>query len=584
MVQAASRRALAPFDRNFEPGTGSMTAMGSGSIGGKAQGLATMSELLHRDIDSQFVDVMQINIPTLAVIATDYFDLFLRQNDLYDTALSDTRDDLLGHAFQRTELPAQLVGDLRALISRSHTPLAVRSSSMLEDAMFRPFAGVYGTKMIPNNQHDADVRFGKLVEAIKYVYASTFFSTAKRYMTATGNAPGEEKMAVIIQEVVGARQGDRFYPHISGVARSYNYYPTGHARPEDGVVELALGLGRTIVDEGIAWTYSPAYPRANPPYNSIDDLLNNSQLKFWAVNMGKPSEYDPIRETEYMVNCDLGDAEWDGTLRHIASTYRGHDDRIVMGTAERGPRIIDFAPILKGDYIPLNELVKSLIHVSEEAMGSEVEIEFAMTLDSTGDQVARFGLLQVRPMVAPGDEVAVIPDDLEGDNVLVASNSVLGNGAIDTVRDVVYVRPTGFSSTVTRRIPEQLEAINTTLAAEGRPYLLLGFGRWGTTDPSAGVPVDFGQISGAKVIVESALPDVGYPLSQGSHFFQNVTSFKICYLSVLHTGEYGIDWAWLEARPAVTETDLVRHVRLDEPLDIRVDGRSGYGVIRRARG
>jgi len=255
-----------------------------------------------------------------------------------------------------------------------------------------------------------------------------------------------------------------------------------------------------------------------------------------------------------------------------------------MGTAERGPRIIDFAPILKGDYVPLNELVKSLIHVSEEAMGSEVEIEFALTLDSTGDQAARFGLLQVRPMVAPGDEVAVVPEDLGGDNVLVASNSVLGNGAIDTVRDVVYVRPTGFSSTVTRRIPEQLEAINTALIVEGRPYLLLGFGRWGTTDPSGGVPVDFGQISGAKVIVESTLPDVGYPLSQGSHFFQNVTSFKICYLSVLHTGEYGVDWAWLDARPAVTETDLVRHVRLDEPLDIRVDGRSGYGVIRRAKG
>ena len=539
-----------------------------------------MRELLERDVSRQFATVVSVNIPTLVVIGTEHFDRFLRQNDLYETAFSDTRDDLLAHAFQKTELPAQLVGDLRALIAKIHTPLAIRSSSMLEDAIFRPFAGVYGTKMIPNNQHDPDVRFARLVEAIKYVYASTFFGAAKRYMAATGNSPADEKMAVIIQEVVGARHGDRFYPHIAGVARSYNFYPTGHAEPEDGVVELALGLGRTIVDDGVAWAYSPAYPTANRPYNSIRDLLSSSQLKFWAVNMGRPPEYDPIRETEYLVSCDLTDAEWDGTLRHIASTYKGREDTIVMGTAERGPRLIDFAPILKADHIPLNDLVKLLLRVCEAAVGNEVEIEFALTLNGEAGQLARFGLLQVRPMVVSGDEVEIDPEDLVGEGVLAASDSVLGNGVIETIRDVVYVKADRFSGTVTPRIPGQLEQVNRALAADDRPYVLLGFGRWGTTDPLAGIPVDFGQISGAKVIVESTLPNVNHPLSQGSHFFQNVTSFKIFYFSVLHDGQYGVDWSWLDSRPATSETEFVRHVRLDRPLKIRVDGRRGYGVIR----
>jgi hypothetical protein len=581
-VKATSGGVVTPFDRSFKLGVGTMAAIGSGSIGGKARGLAAMSDLLEREVNPRFGSIVRVNIPTLVVMATDYFDSFLRQNDLHETAFSDLRDDVLGHAFQRGELPAQIVGDLRALIAQTHAPLAVRSSSMLEDAIFRPFAGVYGTKMIPNNQPDPDVRFRKLVEAVKYVYASTYFRAAKRYMAATGNSPAEEKMAVIIQEVVGSSYRDRFYPHISGVARSYNFYPTGHAKPEDGVVELALGLGRTIVDDGIAWTYSPAYPRANPPYNSIRDLLKNSQLRFWAVNMGRPPEYDPIKETEYLVSCDLSDAEWDGTLRHIASTYNGRDDAIVMGTAERGPRLIDFAPILKADHIPLNDLVRLLLQVCEEVVGNKVEIEFAVTLGGEGGQLARFGFLQVRPMVVSDEEVELRLEDLSGEDVLVASDSVLGNGAINTIQDVVYVRADHFSAMATKSIPPQLEEVNTALVAAGRPYVLIGFGRWGTTDPLAGVPVDFGQVSGAKVIVESTLPEVNFPLSQGSHFFQNVTSFKVYYFSVLHDGEYGIDWNWLDSRAAATEMEFVRHVTLDKPLEIKVDGRRSYGVIRHA--
>jgi hypothetical protein len=341
------RETLTRFDRHFFTSEQQFTYIGSGSLGGKAQGLAYLKETLEEGTAARYLPDIVVGIPTLTVIAADHFDLFLENNDLYDVALSGARDDVIARAFQKAELPPQLVGDLRALVAQVHTPLAIRSSSMLEDAMFEPFASVYKTKMIPNNQHDVDTRFTKLVEAIKYVYASTFFGNARSYMAATTHTTADEKMAVIIQEVVGALNNKRFYPHISGVARSHNFYPIGSARPEDGIIDLALGLGKIIVDEGIAWSYSPASPQANPPYNSVKDLLKQTQKEFWAINMGTPPAYDPIREAEYMSKYDLMDAEQDGTLHFTASTYSVQDDRIVYGVRERGPRVLDFAQILK---------------------------------------------------------------------------------------------------------------------------------------------------------------------------------------------------------------------------------------------
>jgi len=387
-------------------------------------------------------------------------------------------------------------------------------------------------------------------------------------------------MAVVIQEVVGLRYSDRFYPHISGVARSYNFYPTGHARPEEGVVDLALGLGKTVVDDGVAWSYSPAYPEANPPYNSVYDLLKQTQTEFWAVNMGKPPVFDPIKETEYMLKCNLTDAESDSTLRFIASTLRADDGKITMGTSVKGPRLLDFAAILKADQIPLNDLLKMLLKCCEDALGNMVEIEFAATLDKDHGAPARFGFLQVRPMVVSSAEVDVPLSDLAGDDVLVASDKVLGNGSIENVRDVVYLKPDKFEAKHSYLIVPELEAINRKLAEAARPYLLVGFGRWGTSDPVAGIPVNFGQISGAKVIVEATLPDMNFMLSQGSHFFHNITSFQICYFSVYHWGEFQIDYSWLNRQKIAAETDYVRHVELSAPLLIKVDGRSGRGVIR----
>jgi hypothetical protein len=572
-------KTLSRFDRRFFDGKESFTYIGSGEIGGKAHGLADMKETLGAYFPPRGSSDIIVNIPTLTVITTEYYDLFLEQNDLHEIARSDNRDDIIAHAFQEADLPAQLVGDLRALISRVHTPLAVRSSSMLEDAMFEPFASVYATKMIPNRQADTDARFRELVEAVKFVYSSTFFGDAKNYIRATHHTTADEKMAVIIQEVVGERRYDRFYPTISGVARSYNYYAVGNAKPEEGVVDLALGLGRIIVDEGIAWSYSPAHPRSDPPYNAISDLLKQTQTEFWAINMGKPPAYDPINETEYMGKYDLKAADYDGVLTYIASTYIPYDDRINVGTSDDGARVINFAPLLKADHLPLNDLLKKLIKVCEDALGVMVEIEFAVTLDRKNCAPARFGFLQVRPMVVSDAKVEVTAEDMEADDLLLACENVIGNGKLDTIRDIIYVKPGSFKKNKTQVIAQHIEVVNRELTEAERRYLLIGFGRWGTSDTTAGIPVNFGQISGAKVIIEATLPEMNAPISQGSHFFHNLTSFKVLYFSVYHWADNQIDWVWLNDQQAAHETDYIKHVILPSPLTIKVDGRTGRGVI-----
>jgi hypothetical protein len=573
----------AAFDRHFFTGKEKFTQIGRGSMGGKAHGLALMKEILEARVAPEYLPDLEVAIPTLTVIATDYFDQFLELNDLRDYALRGASDDHLARTFQSAELPPLLVGDLRSLVSQVRTPLAIRSSSLLEDAMFEPFASVYATKMIPNNQPDVDSRFRKLAEAVKYVYASTFFRDAKNYMGATRHTTADEKMAVVIQEVVGTRFGDRFYPAISGVARSYNFYPIGHARPHDGVVDLALGLGKSIVDDGIAWAYSPAYPKANPPYITIVDLMEQSQTGFWAINMGTPAEYNPIKETEYLARFNLGDAERDGTLRYLASTYHPEDDRIAYGLTEPGPRILDFSPILKFDLFPLNRMLRALLKICEETLERMVEIEFALTLDPVRGVPARFGFLQVRPMVVSEAKVDVALSELAADDVVVASESVLGNGAVEDIVDVVYVRPEKFNVHDTLTIAAQIEAMNHRLTEARCPYLLIGFGRWGTTDPVGGIPVNFGQISGAKAIVEASLPDMNTMMSQGSHFFHNITSFRVLYFSVPDGEKYRIDWAWLGRQSSVSETEYVRHVRLATPLCIKVDGTTGRGFVAHPR-
>ncbi len=578
-IYSPHRGSLARFDRQFLSSASRFTYIGSGELGGKAHGLARVKGILDAKFRNAFAPAVEVAIPSLTVVTTDLFDLFMKENDLFEIAYSGERDDLVAHAFQRASLPVQLVGDLRALVEQVHTPLAVRSSSLLEDAMFEPFASVYATKMVPNNQPDADTRFRKLAEAIKFVYASTFFRSARNYMKATHHATIDEKMAVIVQEVVGARFGDRFYPHISGVLRSYNFYPVGYAKPEEGVAELALGLGRTIVDDGVAWSFSPSYPRIDPPFKSTRDMLKHTQTRLWAVNMGKPPEYDPINETEYLVQVGIEEAEYDGTIRHLASTYIPADDAVEMGIEARGPRIVDFSPILKAGLLPLPELLRSLKETCEEMLGAMVEVEFAVTLDRERCAPASFGFLQVRPMVVSTAAVDLDENELAGERVLLSSETVLGNGALDTIRDIVYVDPDRFDVMKSREIAAEIERLNGPLVEARRPYLLIGLGRWGTTDPLGGIPVDFGQISGAAVIVEASLPNLAFTLSQGSHFFHNVTSFKILYFSIRHHDEHGIDWGWLRRQERRWDGAFASRVELAAPLLVKVDGRSGRGVI-----
>jgi hypothetical protein len=563
------------FARAFFTSEERVTRIGDGALGGKAGGLLLARDALAR-LEQSKVAPFAVAVPRMAVIGTDIFDAFIERNELYAVVAAGRTDERLALAFQRAELPVEIVGDLRALVEVAHTPLAVRSSSLLEDALERPFAGVYETKMIPNNQPDADTRFRKLVEAVKLVYASTFFRAAQAYRRATGQADQSEKMAVILQEVVGRRHGDRFYPDVSGVGRSYNFYPSGAARPEEGVVSLALGLGKTIVDGGQCWSYSPAHPGAPPPYGSVGELLDNSQTAFWAINMGRPPEYDPIAETEYLLQGSLADADQDDTLRYVASTYDVGSDRLTPGIGARGPRAVTFAPLLVLRQLPLNDLLRALIEACEKTLECPVEIEFALDLE---EGRLELGFLQVRPMVVSHECIEISERALEAPDLLLASRRAMGNGRLDTLRDVVYVKPVAFEARFTPTIAGELEETNLRLLEEGRSYLLIGFGRWGSSDPWLGIPVTWGQVSGARVIVEATLPGMDVEPSQGSHFFHNISSLGVGYLMVPHRAQPPIDWAWLDAQPALAETDHMRHVRLRQPLLVEIDGRVSRGAI-----
>jgi len=569
---------LLPFNRSkFLNAEHKLTYIGSGAIGGKANGLASINHIILNDLNKGQFGGIEVGIPAMTIIKTDVFDAFMKRNNLYEIAYSDEADDRISYAFQKADLPFEILGDLRALISQVTTPLAVRSSSMLEDAMHEPFAGIYGTKMTPNNQPDITARFNKLAEAIKFVYATTFFKSAKDYMKATPHKTEDEKMAVIIQEVIGKKHNSRYYPELSGVARSHNYYAFGHANPKDGIVNLALGLGKTIVDGGTSWSYSPAFPKADPPFNSVNDMLNNSQRTFWSVNMGKTSAYDPVKETEYMVDENIVEAEEDETLRYVASTLDSQSGRIIMGVSKNGPRLLNFSPILRLNEIQLNDLLVELMSVCEKNEGAPVEIEFAMILSDTGPH--KFGFLQVRPMAVSNDVVEIDDQDLIGEQVFASSEKVLGNGTNHLIRDIIYIKQDKFDVMKTYQVADDLEKINQTLVKENRPYLLVGFGRWGTSDASAGIPVNWGQISGTKAIIEAALAQVNFELSQGSHFFHNVTGFGVYYFSIPFEKTQTIDWQWLDKIPHETETKMVRHVRLEEPILIKVDGRTGKGTI-----
>jgi len=581
VLPPATRPPTPRFDRRFFTGEETFTTVGGGSLGGKALGLAFARDHILTAFDAAPFPGVELVVPTLTVLGTDLFDAFLERNHLHALVATETSDERLAHAFQRADLPAESVGDLLALIEQVHTPLAIRSSSLLEDALAHPFAGVYTTKMLPNNQPSAQDRFARLVEAVKLVYASTFFASAQAYRRSLGATPGTEKMAVIIQEVVGLRHRDRFYPDVSGVARSYNYYPAAGSAPVEGVIDLALGLGKTIVDGGRCWTYSPARPTAPAPFESMQALLDDTQTFFWAVNMGPPPPYDPVHETEYLTRSWIHEARTDGTLTLLASTYDPVSDQVRPGVRDDGPLVLDFASLLGGAGVPLNDCLVELLAASRRALDQDVEIEFALSLSPERGRPARLGFLQVRPMAGPGERTCVDAADLEAPQVVLSTHNSLGNGQRDDIEDVVFIKPSTFSPEHTRTIARELSLLNQDLLRQGRRYLLIGFGRWGSSEPWLGVPVAWADIAGARVIVEVDHPGMGHDPSQGSHFFHNLIGFGVLYLSVPVAEHATLDWAWLERQECVKETRFVRHARTAAPLRIRVDGHSGRGVIAR---
>jgi len=555
--------------------------IGGGELGGKANGLVFFNAMLSAEFNCSNFPGIQASVPPFAVIGTDVFDEFLAKSGLDAVSLAGRSDAEIATTFQRANLPDWLASELRTLLDLTDRPLALRSSSLMEDAIFRPFAGVYETKMVPNNQPAPAVRLRKVVEAIKLIYASTFFEAAANYIRATGKTLQDEKMAVVVQEVVGERRGDRFYPLLSGVGRSYNFYPTGGAKPADGVVSLALGLGKTIVDGSLTWTYSPARPQAPPPYGTIRELLSKTQTEFWCVNMAPPAAENPIAEDEHLLRAELSAAADDGVLGYVASTYDPQGDRLTPGTGRAGPRVLNFAPILVHRQIDLNPVLRELLGICERAAGAPVEIEFALALPTDRSAPPRLGFLQVRPMFVSHEMVEISPAELTRHDLLLCSDRVMGNGRIDGIRDVVYVKPEVFEARHTPAIAAEVDGLNRSLLDQGRPYLLVGFGRWGSSEPWLGIPVDWGKISGARAIVEATLPEMDVEPSQGAHFFHNISGNGVMYLSVHHTDTPGIDWEWLKAQRVATETRFLRHVELDSPLDIRLDGRSGRGGIWR---
>ena len=574
--------------RDFKPGAfqsgGSyFLRIGSGSLGGKARGLAFIRHLLHKQRLTRRFPNVRVSVPPTAVIATDAFDKFLAENNLLDFAMHATDDSEIQQRFLDATLPAGLVTDLKAFLTEARHPLAIRSSSLLEDSQYQPFTGVYETYMLGNQHEDEAFRLSQLSEAIKLVYASTFSRHAKAYVRATPFRLEEEKMAVILQQVVGSFFGTRYYPDFSGVARSRNFYPVPPMTFEDGVAAVALGLGRTVVDGGKCLTFCPKFPAHLVQFSSVRDFLKESQADFWALSVNHAQEQEQpagLREVRFGLDA----AEADGTLDAVGSTYSADNDRITEGIGRPGVRLVTFAPILNYGVFPLAGLLDELIHDGENAFGQPVEIEFAVRLPRQRGEFAEFGFLQIRPLVLARESEELQIESVDRAELVAQSNKVLGNGRVDNLQDVVVVDSQRFERGQSQEVARQVAYFNAKLAAENRPYLLVGVGRWGSNDPWLGIPVEWDEISGARVIVEAGFRDFRVTPSQGSHFFQNLSAFQVGYFTVNpDLGEGMVDWEWLASRVAEEERGCVRHLRFAEPVTVRMNGHVGTGVILKPR-
>ena len=569
---------VAVFRRDRFDRYSNFARIGEGSLGGKGRGLAFIDNIVKHHPELNQFDNATVMIPKTVVLCTDLFEEFMDHNNLYQLALSDADDAVILDAFRRATLPASLEGDILTFIEAASSPIAVRSSSLLEDSHYQPFAGIYNTYMVPllDNRHRM---LSMLYDAIKGVYASVFFKDSKAYMQATRNVIDQEKMAVILQEVVGRQYGDRYYPSISGVGRSLNYYPIGDERAEEGIVNLALGLGKYIVDGGQTLRICPHHPGKVLQMSDTEMALRETQTRFYALDLKNMGENFSVDDAFNLLKLSVREADKDGALQHLASTYNPTDQVIYPGVYPDGRKIISFVGVLEHDVVPLPHLLREVLRLGQEAMRRPVEIEFAVEIEAASRSCV-FYLLQIRPMVDVKSDVHINLSEIRPETILLQSNNALGHGQMDGITDVVYVKTDGYNAGNNPLIAEEISRINAKFLDRGEHYVLVGPGRWGSSDSWLGIPVKWPNISAARIIVEAGLTNYRVDPSQGTHFFQNLTSFGVGYFTINDFNGDGVyNRAALDALPAVEETAHVRHVRFPQALAIKVDGKKKLGYV-----
>ncbi|MCW3804390.1 PEP/pyruvate-binding domain-containing protein [Plebeiibacterium marinum] len=556
-----------------------ITRIGEGSFGGKGRGMAFLSHFVENVDFEKILPKINIEIPTTAIIGADEFSDFIQRNDLYNKIYEQKQFEKAKDLFLKASFSEKLKNKLRKYVEIITEPLAVRSSGLFEDSLLQPFAGVYGTFMLPNNHPDIEVRYQQLIMAVKMVYASIYSSSARAYFDAVNYKVEEEKMAVIIQKMIGDKAHNRFYPHISGIAQSYNYYPFSYMKPEDGFAVIGVGLGKYVVGGEKAWRFCPKYP--NLELNSIQDQIKDSQTHFYAIDLKKSNcDISNAEEDTFIQKLLIREAEEDGNLRLCASVYDYNYDRIVNNLNKRGPRILNFANILKYEYTPLAKSLELLLKYFKQAMGAPVEIEFAVDLNPGKNDLPTLYLLQIKPLIRIENHVKINFDEVNEERIVLTSDKGMGNGKIEYIKDVIFMNSERFKRTETDAMAQEMADLNKKMEASDKEYLLIGPGRWGTRDKFTGIPVLWSQISYAKVIVEMGLADFPLDASLGSHFFHNVTSMNVGYFSVHHnkTNEY-VNYEILKKQKIVNKSHYFTHVEFNNPLKILMDGKHQKAVV-----
>jgi len=570
---------VAVFKRDRFDRYSNFARIGDGSLGGKGRGLAFIDNMVKRHPEFEEFENAQVVIPKTVVLCTDIFDEFMETNNLYQVALSDVDDDTILKYFLKAKLPERLIEDFFTFFDVVKSPIAIRSSSLLEDSHYQPFAGIYSTYMIPYLDDKYEM-LRMLSDSIKGVYASVYFSDSKSYMQATSNVIDQEKMAVILQEMVGNQYGDRYYPSMSGVARSLNYYPIGDEKPEEGTVNIALGLGKYIVDGGMTLRFSPYHPNKVLQTSEMDLALKETQTRFYALDLKNVGNNFSIDDGFNLLKLPIKEAENDGSLRYIASTFDPYDQIIRDGLYPGGRKLITFANILQHEVFPLSRILQLAMKYGEKEMRRPVEIEFAANMSTEIDKSGTFYLLQIRPIV---DSKEMIDEDLSlvsKENTLLSSNHALGHGVMNDVYDVVYVKTDHYNASHNQDIAYEIEKLNKQFLEKKQNYILVGPGRWGSNDTWLGIPVKWPHISAAKVIVEAGLTNYRIDPSQGTHFFQNLTSFGVGYFTINSYMNDGIyDQAFLNEKDAVFETQYLRHIHFEKPLIVKIDGKKNIGLV-----